>query len=180
MRRDVLGFNAQAEHLQRIVMLRDADEIGEVAQSGGPATAHDVGCVRRARADLEGQRAEFDRHVTFFEAPANRESARSRAERRVDDIAPDTHDHRIVVDESAGHAESTPRLRKQNFHSELFENSERRLMDRLDAILGEDGLGNEWIAQPAIVDFPTLGRSLLAPAAPASSRHARIALPAGS
>ena len=59
------------------------------------------------------------------------------------------------------------------------------LMDRLDAVFGEDALRRERIAQPMIVDAPRQASWRPGPAAPTGrSRegavHARIAFPAGS
>ena len=124
MHRQVLGLDPHAQRLEGVAMLVDADEVLEVAQGRRPAAADDVGGVWRACPDLKCEKSKLERNVAFPDAAANREGARRAGQRRrLDDIAPDAHHHRFLVDEGAGVAKPPPRLRQQNSHPELLKHA---------------------------------------------------------
>ncbi len=113
-------------------------QVAEILLTAGPAAAIGVGAVRRRRHLRERDPVGAEAHVMRRVARMQRELGRGVRDQRRDQPAIEAHPRRALRHLRAGRSRQRARLGVEEIHADLFENRERRAMDRLQLILGDD------------------------------------------
>src|SRR5262249_21401801 len=124
--------------------VQDTERVGElenVAESFDvtvTAPALEIADVRRAVHGAEIDDVIADVQVTGGVAGVQHEALRGERKLRLDQIAPEAHDLRRVIDQPSGAPIHTARRGAADLESRLLEHAERSLEDALDLLGAED------------------------------------------
>ena len=125
-----------AAHLQDIEALHQPDVVLEIGEVARPAAAIEIAGIGRTAHRIEGDMVGAEGDGAFRIARAKREFSRRPGNKL-------HHECPVETDEFAGHfgtgsLQMTPCLFRKEFDAEFLEHAQRRLVDRLEMVRGND------------------------------------------